>query len=456
MKEYVIDYTPTEKQKLFHQSQADEVLFGGAAGGGKSAALAMEAAIRCLLTPGIQVYLFRRSYRELLDTLVLQARRFIPKEVAKFSQSSMNMEFINGSSMRFRHCHQPEDRYQYAGVEMHGLFIDEVTHFPLPVYDYLKTRLRAERRLGIKPVVRCASNPGGPGHGWVKARFIDIGPAMECHETRIKSRLTGAERVRTVQYIPARVTDNSHIDEGYIYELEDKPKALREALLLGNWNAFTGQVFDEWVDNPDGYETMAHTHVIKPFPLPPHYRRYRAFDFGYARPFAVLWFSMDENDRAYLYREWYGGDGNNVGIKLTAKEIAKGIRQMEEAAGERDVLGFADPSIWDGSRGESIAQQMEGEGVYFTPGENARIAGKMQMHRRLAFDEEGRPGLYVFDTCRNFIRTIPQLGYDPHRPEDVDTRGEDHLYDAARYFLMARPVGKAPEVWAPKPFDPLG
>ncbi|MBE5780239.1 MAG: Terminase-like family protein [Clostridiales bacterium] len=455
MKEISIGYTPTKKQQMFHTSTADEVLFGGAAGGGKTAALAMEACARCLATPGVQMYLFRRTYRELMDTLVLQSRRFIPKEVARFSASTMSMEFYNGSSMKFRHCNTEGDRFNYAGVEIHGLFIDELTHFTKTIYDFLKTRLRAEKRLGIKPIVRCASNPGGIGHSWVKERFVDIGEPYAIHKERVYSEALGYARERSVQFIPSLATDNPHIGDDYIFELEGKPKALRDALLLGRWDAFEGQVFDEWRDDPDGYETLKHTHVIKPFALPKHFRLYRAFDFGYARPFAVLWFAVDEDDVAYLYREWYGGNGNNVGIRISAEEIARGIRKIEEEAGESGVIGFADPSIWDGSRGESIAGQMERCGVYFTPGENARIAGKMQMHRRLSFDDNGKCSLYVFSTCRNFIRTLPALKYDAHRPEDVDTAGEDHLYDAARYFLMARPVGQKPPKRKKRVFNPL-
>lgn len=450
-----LHYHPTGKQALFHRSTADEVLFGGAAGGGKTAALAMEACIRCLSTPGVQMYLFRRTYRELMDTLVLQSRRFIPRELARFSSTTMSMEFINGSAMRFRHCNNEGDRFNYAGVEIHGLFIDELTHFTKTIYDFLKTRLRAEKRLGIRPVVRCASNPGGIGHSWVKERFVDPGPPYELHEEYVYSEALGYGRKRTVQFIPSLVTDNPYIGEDYVFELEGKPKALREALLLGRWDAFEGQVFDEWRDRPEAYDTHRFTHVVTPFPIPSYFRRYRAFYFGYARPFAVLWFGVDSDGTAYLYREWYGGSGNNVGMRLPASEIAKGIRRIEEEAGERDVAGFADPSIWDGSRGESIAEQMEREGVYFTPGDNARIAGKMQMHQRLAFDASGRCGLYVFSTCRNFIRTLPGLKYDAHRPEDVDTQGEDHLYDAARYFLMSRPVGQKPKAITRRVFNPL-
>lgn len=450
-----IDYQPTDKQAIFHRSNADEVLYGGAAGGGKTAALAMEAVQRCLETPGLQAYLFRRSYRELMDTLVLQARKFVPQAIGRFCQSTMSMDFINGSSMKFRHCFHPADRFLYAGVEMHALFVDELTHFEKETYDFLKTRLRAENRLNIRPVVRCASNPGGIGHSWVKQRFLDIGEPFEVHEKRIFSPALGYEDKKTIQYIPARATDNPHIGDAYIFELEEKPRALRDALLYGRWDAFEGQVFDEWQMDAEHYSDHRHTHVIDPFCVPKHFKRYRAFDFGYAKPFAVLWFAVAPDQTAYLYREWYGASGPNVGLRLNPKEIAKGIRQIEEQSGENDVLGIADPSIWDSSRGESIAEQMEQEGVYFSPGDNARLAGKMQVHLRLRFDENGRAGLYVFKGCKETIRTIPALCYDAARPEDVDTDGEDHIYDALRYFLMARPIGKEQKNIPRRQYNPL-
>ncbi|MDL2220087.1 phage terminase large subunit [Eubacteriales bacterium OttesenSCG-928-N14] len=189
-----LGYIPTKKQRLFHTSKADEVLFGGAAGGGKTAALAMEAAQRCLETPGLQAYLFRKSYRELKDTLVLQARRFLPSSVASYNGSEMCMDFANGSSMKFRHCFNDTDRFQYAGVEMHALFIDELTHFNQGVYDYLKTRLRARKELQIKPIVRCSANPGGIGHAWVKQRFIDIGAPYEMHAIQVHSKMLARAR----------------------------------------------------------------------------------------------------------------------------------------------------------------------------------------------------------------------------------------------------------------------
>ena len=440
-----LSYRPTEKQALFHRSPADEVLYGGAAGGGKSKAVVMEALIRCLTHPGTQAYLFRRTLRELDDTLVSEALRSVPKEIGAYNGSTHDLRLANGSVMRFRYCAAEKDRLNYQGAEIQWLFIDELTHFEQATYEYLKTRLRARRELDVKPAVRCTGNPGGPGHAWVKKYFVDAGEPGQIIERRVKSQVLMREQVRTVQYIPARATDNPYLGEDYIFELEQKPAALRSALLLGKWDAFEGQVFSEFTDDPAHYGDRRFTHVIPAFDIPPQWPRYRSFDFGYARPFSVGWWAVDCDGVVYRYREWYGAAGANEGVRISPREIGAGIRRIEEAAGEERVRGVADPSIWDTSRGESVAEQIEREGVYFMPGVNARLSGKMQLHNRLKFDAGGVPGLYVFDTCRAFRRTVPALCYDSAHCEDVDTRGEDHVYDETRYFLMERPLAAAGE-----------
>ena len=243
------------------------------------------------------------------------------------------------------------------------------------------------------------------------------------------------------------------MSEDYIFELEQKPVKLREALLEGKWDAFEGQVYEEFADDPRHYADHRWTHVIDPFVIPAHWRRYRSFDFGYTRPFSIGWWAVDEEGTLYRYRELYGCPKGqaNVGVKWTPGEIAEQIRAIESAAGETGVIGVADPSIWDASRGQSVAEQMMAKGVTFMPGDNARLAGKMQIHYRLAFDAHGYAGMYVCSNCREFIRTLPALSYDERRVEDIDTEGEDHIYDETRYMCMARPI--AARASAPKPHE---
>ena len=445
---HISQYEPTPKQRLFHSSRADELLYGGAAGGGKSRACVQDAFARCLRWPGSHAYMFRRTYPELRDTLISEALSIVPDQVGHYNASAHDMLFKNGSAMHFRACHRPDDVYKYQGSQIHWLYIDELTHFEQSVYEYLRTRVRAVKSLGLTPVVRCTSNPGGPGHSWVRAWFIDGGEPLKIRRRRVYSAALNAWQTRTVQYIPALATENPHLSRDYIFELEQKPEKLRRALLEGNWDAFEGQAFTEWSDDPAHYGDRRYTHVIDPFDIPAEWPRYRSFDFGYTRPFSVGWWAVDERGALYRYRELYGcpPGSANVGLRLTPCEIARRIRETERAAGEYRVTGVADPSIYDVSRGESVAEQMAREGVYFTPGDNNRLAGKMQLHYRLRFDGDGLPGLYVFNTCREFIRTLPALCYDRVRVEDVDTSGEDHIYDETRYMCMARPINARPAV----------
>lgn len=186
------------------------------------------------------------------------------------------------------------------------------------MYDYLRTRLRAEKRLGITPCVRCASNPGGPGHAWVKARFVDAtGAGQRVAEATVESSVLGEVSVRRIEYIPATAMDNPHVTRDYIIELEQKPKALREALLLGKWDAFDGQAFPEFADDPAHYEDGLYTHVIKPFKIPWHWTRVVSFDHGYTRPFSFGVWAVDEEGRVYRYKSFTAACPGEANVGVT-------------------------------------------------------------------------------------------------------------------------------------------
>ena len=264
-------------------------------------------------------------------------------------------------------------------------------------------------------------------------------------------------------YVPASVYDNPTLvenDPNYIVRLASMPEADREALLYGNWDSFSGQVFTEWKNDSTHYEDRKNTHVIRAFEVPKTWNIWCGLDWGYSRPFAVGWFAVDHERRLYHIRELYGCTGTpNVGVKWEPSQVAREIKRIEAEdpnLKDRKILRVGDPAIWGSDGTESIGALFERERVYFERGDHARIDGKMQMHHRFAFDEDGRPMLYVFDTCRNFIRTVPNLVYDDTNVEDIDTDGEDHIYDMARYVAMKNPIAprinKAAEI---KPYDPL-
>ena len=456
-------YTPTEKQSLFHESTAHEVLYGGAAGGGKSYAICWDALYRCLQWPGTHAYLFRRTYPELEQTLIQTMLSIVPPEIGKYRSSAHEMSLINGSVLHF--CYLADEGaglLRYQGAEIHWLYFDELTHFTQAMYEYLRTRLRAPKRLGIVPCVRCASNPGGPGHSWVKAYFVD---STDCGKhVRVKDVPMGNGKVRkrTVQYIPATVKDNPHLGEEYEIELRQKPPKLRDALLYGKWDAFSGQAFPEFTDDPEHYTDQKWTHVIAPFKIPLWWPRYVSFDHGFSRPFSFGAWAVDPEGRVYRYKELYGcKEGEpNTGICKSPSEIGEALAEFmdEEFREGVPIDGVADPAIWDRSRGPSVEEQIRDQfsRIVFRKGDNTRLAGKMQLHERLKFDENGEPMLYVFSNCKDFIRTIPALAYDTKKVEDVDTAGEDHIFDETKYFLMSRPI--APRMAAKKPekkYDPL-
>ena len=433
-----LNLTLTATQKQFMDAEADEVLFGGAAGGGKSYGQLADALVYALKYPGSRQLILRRTFPELEHSIIFTSLQFFPTKAAKYRAANHTWEFCNKSLIEFGYLAAEKDVLRYQGAEYDVVRFDELTHFTEEQYTYLLSRIRGVNTYPKQ--MKSSTNPGGIGHAWVKRRFIDGAEPGELH----RDAATGMSRI----FIPSFVQDNVFLmraDKDYQKRLELLPEAEKKALLYGQWDIFDGQVFAEWRNDPRGYKTRRWSHVIAPFAIPKHWRRFRTFDFGYAKPFAVSWFAVDEDGRAYNYRELYGCTGTpDTGVRWTAQKIAKAIREIEarEEQGQT-ICGYADPAVWNatGSAEGSIAEMMERAGVYFEKGKNNRLAGKMQVHYRLAFDDEGIPMLYVFDTCKHMIRTLPQLRYDPVNPEDVDTRQEDHLYDAMKYFLMSDPIG---------------
>lgn len=442
-------WTPQPKQIEFMQRPEYEALYGGAAGGGKSDALLAEA-LRQVHIPHYRGLILRKTYPQLSE-LEDRSREIYSKAYprARYNESKHFWKFPSGAKIYFGAMQHTKDKTNYQGKRYDFIAFDELTHFTWEEYSYLFSRNRPSGA-GTRVYIRATANPGGVGHGWVKERFITAGQPM--HPIIYKATVVAPDGSkinikRKRIFVPSSVFDNKVLlsnDPEYLSNLAMLPEKERNALLYGDWDSFAGQVFCEWKNDSSRYDSRTYTHVIKPFLVPKEWKIYRGFDFGYSKPFSVGWYAVDNDKRMYRIKEYYGCTGTpNEGIKITPQEMAQTIKDIEASDPNlkgRKITGIADPSIFDESRGESIAAMMESKGVFWEGADNTRLAGKMQCHYRLAFDENGIPMFYVFDTCEHFIRTIPTLVYDDKKVEDVNTTMEDHIYDEWRYVMMENPI----------------
>lgn len=399
--------------------------------------------------PWYKALILRKTFpqlRELIDKTLNYYPRIYPK--AKYNGSSHTWRFPSGAQIIFGSLNRPQDKIQYQGQAYDFIAFDELTHFTQEEYEYLKSRNRPNGP-GTRVYMRATANPGGVGHGWVKDRFITAGAPMttireEASWVDPEGKTHTGEQSRI--FVPSSVFDNQilmHNDPMYVQRLASMPEAERNALLYGDWDSFSGQVFTEWRNDPAHYQDRIGTHVIAPFAVPPDWSIWCGLDWGYARPFSVGWYAVDHERRMYAIREYYGCTGTpNQGVKLEPGEVARRIKQIEaddpNLRGKR-IHRIGDPAIWMSDGTESIGDLMSRERVHFDKGDHARISGKMQLHHRLAMTD-GIPMLYVFSTCKHFIRTVPALVYDETDVEDINTEGEDHIYDQCRYVCMANPI----------------
>lgn len=459
-----IIWKPQPRQRIFMARKENEALYGGAAGGGKSDCAVAEG-LRQVNIPHYRGIILRKTYPQLSE-LIDRSREIYHAAYpdAKFNEQKHCWTFPSGAKIYFGAMQHTKDRTNYQGKRYDYIDFDELTHFTWDEYSYLFSRNRPNGP-GTRCYIRAQANPGGIGHGWVKERFITAAPPLTPIYEEVNIIFPDGhteKKSRSRIFVPSSVFDNKILlenDPEYITRLASLPENERKALLYGDWDCFSGQVFTEWRDNPDGYKTRVNTHVIEPFRVPSYWEIYRGFDFGYSRPFSVGWYAVDQDGRMYRIREFYGCTGvPNEGIRMEPGQIARKIRQIEAEdpnLRNKKIHGIADPSIFDESRGESVAQMMEREGVYFEKADNTRIAGKMQIHNRLAFDENGIPMLYIFSTCRHFIRTVPALVYSSSDVEDIDTDAEDHIYDEVRYVAMEHPISPPRKKTAVSVYDPL-
>ncbi|MBA3589671.1 terminase family protein [Methylibium sp.] len=454
-------------------SEATEILYGGAAGGGKSHMMRVAAIAWCAQIPMLQVYIFRRTFPDLRKNHMEGPSSFpallaelLESGHAKINYSEMTIGFWNGAKIHLCHCQHEHDVETYRGAEIHVLMMDELTHFTEPMYRFLRGRLRLGGLLvplpmrGRFPRILCGSNPGGIGHNWVRASWVD--PAAPMKLWRAGRDEGGMLR----QFIPAKLADNPTQDPEYADRLAGLgDPALVRAMLDGDWDIVAGGMFDDVFD--------ATKHVLEPFPIPRGWRVDRSFDWGSSKPFSIGWWAeADGNDvdlgggrilrfpKGTLIRcsEWYGWSGKaNEGCRMLATEIARGVLERErEMARPGGILhghtvapGPADSAIYATENGACIADDMARVGCRWTPamkGPGSRINGWERMRRLLADGKQRpmeRPGLLVFATCRHFLRTVPVLPRDSSKSDDIDTDAEDHIADEVRYriSLVKREAG---------------
>lgn len=431
-----------------------EVFFGGARGGGKT-----DGSIGDWLehsnTYGeyaIGVF-FRRKFKQ-LEEVVARTKQIFPLLGAKYNEQQATWTMANGARLKFRYLERDKDAEEYQGHSYTRVYVEEVTNFPNPgPINLLRGTLRSA--MGVKCGMRLTGNPGGPGHSWVRTRYID--PAPKGFKV-IREALPGLheddpEIITERVFIPSRLSDNQMLlqnDSTYVARLRQVGKAaLVKAWLEGDWSIVDGAFFDEFDINR---HVLSRDWARK---IPPSALLFRAFDWGSSKPFSVGWYAVSNGQwglpsgALLKYREWYGARGPNEGLKMDAALVARGILEREE--GETISYARADPSIFIRDGGPSIAEMMAVAGVTWARADNKRQAGWEQLRLRLTGGDseeqrikDGReylraPMLYFLESCVDTIRTLPALQHDPNNSEDVDTDGEDHAGDETRYAVMSRP-----------------
>jgi len=453
-----------DKQYLAFDTPATELFYGGAAGGGKSHLLRAGFITWASMIPGLQCYIFRRKFPDLWKNHMegptgfpIMLAEWLDAGYCSINASKNYISFWNGAKIHLCHCQHEKDKTDYQGAEIHVLGIDELTTFPDTIYRYLRGRVRLgglkvpDELRGLFPRIVASGNPGGIGHNWVKAEFIDI------QQPYAMKRMPKQEGGMLRQFIPALLEDNPAMfenDPDYEFRLEGlgNPELVR-AMRLGDWDIVAGGMFDDvWHRN---------THVLKPFEIPAAWKIDRSFDWGSAKPFSVAWWAESDGGevtladgrkhtfpRGSVFRiaEWYGWNGKpNEGCKLLSSEIARGIKEREQTMGiwGRCEKGPADSAIWNTDDGDSIADKMALQGIMWTkankaPGSRAQGWELMRDMFKAALTRSGDPGLYIFENCVQFIRTVPVLTRKDNDMDDIDTNTEDHIADETRYRLLTK------------------
>lgn len=442
------------KQGVAFNTEATELLYGGAAGGMKSYFLRVSAMRWCMKVPGIQVYMFRRTLPDLRDNHLrgptsfhVMLGEYVQSGHVKFKSVENEFEFWNGSVLHLCYCDSENDVEKYRGAEIHVLLIDELTHFSEYQYRFLRSRVRitgmtidAEFKSRL-PRIETASNPGSIGHAWVKRTFVSPQEPMKIW--RAPSEEGGMLR----QFIPSKLTDNPYLmrdDPTYADRLRGMGSDdLVRAILEGDWDIIAGAAFEK---------LRREIHCIEPFIPPDDWIVAGSLDWGSTRPFSFGLWTVSNGDplpdgRSYprgaliRYDEWYGWNGKpNEGLRMEVGEVADGC--LKKAGNRKLAYVVADPSMWKVDGGPSHAEVMARHGLILRRADNSRIAGYLELRSRIAGDENG-PMLYATRNCHaGFWRTMPDIVMDKTHTEDIDTDQEDHAADDVRYMCMSRPWAK--------------
>ena len=427
-------------QTAFLSSPEQEVLYGGAGGGGKSYAMVADP-FRYINNPNFRGLLVRRTNDELRELISTSKRLYIGADKRnQFLERDKTWVFPSGATLWMSYLESDDDVLRYQGQAFSWIGFDELTQWNSPyAWNYMRSRLRTTTDSGLRLYQRATTNPGGVGHSWVKKMFVDPSPpnnafwATDIDTGKVlewpKGHTREGEPLFKRKFIPATLFDNPYLAEDGYYEanLLSLPEHQRRQLLYGDWDINEGAAFPEFNRS---------IHVVEPFVIPHSWPKFRAADYGYGSYTGVLWFAVAPNEQLIVYREL-------LVSKVTAWDLADMILEIESE--DRVKYGVLDSSLWHnrGDRGPSLAEQMISKGCRWRPSDRSkgsRVAGKNEIHRRLQIDQfTEEPGMVFFNTCVNTINQLPSIPLDKTNPEDVDTKSEDHLYDALRYGIMSRP-----------------
>lgn len=423
-----INYTPNDKQELFHKSNSDEVVYGGAKGGGKSCALVMECLAYGLEHPGAEMYIFRETYDDLDANIIREWKEKVPREIYTYHESKHVATLLNGTTVKFRYIRSYADAEGYQGRSMDWVGVDELTKHEKRSIQVLLSCLRSPK--GFPPRFRGTCNPGGIGHAWVKEDFID---ATNYGKKIVNDKVTD----NTIEFIPARVTDNYVLmqnDPNYVKRLENLPEKEKKAFLYGDWDIFEGMYFSEFDRN---------VHVIEPFPIPSHWHKYTSKDYGLDM-LANYWIAVDTEYNAYVYKELCEPD-------LIISEAARRIKEVNGT--DRIVTKYYPPDLNNRRQetGKSAADIFREHGECGVKASNDRVDGWLAMKEWLKVIEirDVQTGaliktskMKIFDNCTELIKCLSQAVRSEKNPNDVATEPHEltHSLDAIRYFCIMRQV----------------